>query len=118
MRGAKALLLAEHRDGRLDALVDVEPGHLSAKPTQLADVVLVPSVDVVDMADACLAFGDDAGEHQGGSRAKVSRFYRRALQKLDPTDESMMILDGDVGAHARELGGEHETVLENVLRDD
>ena len=102
MRGAKALLLAKHRDRRLDALVDVESGHVCAKPAQLADVVLIPSIDVVDMADARLAFGDDAGEHKSGSRAKVSRFYRRTLQKLDPADERMMILDGDVGAHARQ----------------
>lgn len=64
LRGAKALLLAKHRDRRLDALVDVESGHVCAKPAQLADVVLIPSIDVVDMADARLAFGDDAGRAQ------------------------------------------------------
>ena len=29
-----------------------------------------------------------------------------------------MIVDGDVGAHTRDLRSEHEAVLENVLRDD
>ena len=29
-----------------------------------------------------------------------------------------MVLDGDVRAHAHELAGEHEPVLEHVLGDD
>ena len=37
---------------------------------------------------------------------------------VDAVDDGVVPLDHDVGAHAGELAGEHEAVLEDVLRDD
>ena len=73
---------------------------------------------MVDVADLGLAVGDERGDHERRAAAQVGAAHRRTRELRHAAHERVMTLDADVGAHAADLVGEHEAVLEHVLGDD
>src|SRR5438105_4217030 len=79
------------------------PLDVGAQGAELVDEVLVAAVDVVGGAHDGLAVGAEAGHHQRGPGPDVVGLHRRARQAVDTTDDRVMALDPDVGAHAGQL---------------
>lgn len=91
---------------------------VGAEGGQLAHVILIAAVDVLEVMHTRLAVGHDTREHEGRARPQIGGGHGRPLQMIDAAHDGVVVVQRHVGPHAHELGGEHEAVLEDVLRDD
>ena len=78
---------------------------------------LVAAIEVVDPVDDRLALGDQAGEHEAGRGAQVGRHDGRSRERGPAVHACVAAVEPDVGAHARQLGGMLEAVLEDGFAD-
>src|SRR6185437_11719043 len=88
-----------------------------AAGSELGFEPFVTAIEMIDAIDDGLAFSGKASEHQRHRGALIGRHHRRAGELGDAADRRRRALDGDVGAHAVELGHVHETVLEDRFGD-
>src|SRR2546425_2082804 len=80
---------------------------------------LVALVDLVHGTDRRRAFGAEAREQHRHPRTNVRAFHPLSTQLRGPGDHSTMrIAKGDAGAHAHELVGEEQPVLEHLLEHE
>ncbi len=88
----------------------------STEADELADEVVIAAVDMMDVADLRLAFGDEAREHHSGASAEIGRLDLAARELVNAFDDGRAAIDADVRAHALELVHMHEAVLKDRLR--
>ncbi len=91
---------------------------MSTKRAELLNEALIPAVEVMDGGHHGVAIGDKSGHHESRTDTQIGRGDLGSGESVHAVHHRMMALHTDVRAHANELGGEHEAVLEDVLRND
>src|SRR5262245_13998263 len=88
---------------------------IGAKSAEFFDDAFVAAVDVVDALDRGLAGSDEGRQDEAGAGAQVGSLDRSAGKMRGATDDRVMTIDRDVGAHAFHFQGVKEAVFENRL---
>ena len=78
---------------------------------------LVAAVEMIDAVQGRLALGGEAGDGERHRGAQVGRHDVGAAQPRHAAHQGRLVMDGDVGAHAHQLGHMHEAALEDRLGD-
>ena len=71
----------------------------------------------MDIVDARFAFRRKTSDHERRTTTQIGRRYRCTLQSWNTLNERMVTIKANIRAHTIELSGEHEAVLEDVLRN-
>src|SRR5216684_1655347 len=78
---------------------------------------LVASVEVIDAVHRGVAFRCQRGDGERYRGAQIGRHHLGAAQPGHAAHQRRFVMDGDVGAHARQLGHVHEATFETGLAD-